>query len=74
MPAREWKDQDKIQKQKILKVLRDSYPDSLNMMEIAEKAGMSRNTAPKYLSALVKEKKIVARTVSRWEVYRIKKK
>ena len=74
MPARKWENQDEIQKKKILKALRKSYPDSLTIQEIADKAEISRNTVPNYMPDLVKKKKVVARKVSRWEVYRIKRK
>ncbi len=72
--ARDWTEEKRRQTKEILKVLRETYPDSLNISQIAKKAKMHRHTVPQYLDDLVKEKKIIARTVSRWKVYRIKRK
>lgn len=74
MPARKWKDQDKIQKSKIIEALRESYPDPLSITQIAEKTGVFRHTTSKYIAELVKEKKITKIEIGRWDVFRINKK
>jgi len=72
MPAREWKDQDEIQKKKILKVLRESKLPYMNIQQISDKANMNPATVSKYISTL--KKKIETLNTGRWDIYRIKRK
>ncbi len=74
MPAREWKDQDEIQKKKILKALRDSKLPYLNIQQIADETGLFRDTVAKYIPMLVKEKKVETLNTGRWNIYKIKRK
>lgn len=74
MPAREWKDQDEIQKKKILKILRENKTPYMNIQQIAKKTGMYRDTASKYITILVKEKKITSLKMGQWDIYTIKRK
>ena len=74
MPARKWKDQDGIQKKKILKALRDSKLPYLNIQQIADESGIFRDTVAKYIPTLVKGKKIETLNTGRWDIYKIKRK
>lgn len=74
MPTRKWKDQDEIQKKKILKALRQSKLPYLNVQQIADESGIFRHTVSKYITILVKQKKIETLSTGRWDIYRIKRK
>ena len=71
MPARKWTDQDNIQKEKILKVLKESKVP-LTLTKIANKSGLYRQTVAKYLPKMKKQVEII--DAGRWELYKIKKK
>ena len=72
MPAREWKNQDEIQK--ILKVLRESKLPYTNIQQISDEANMHHATISKYITILVKEKKIETLNTGRWSIYKIRRK
>jgi predicted AAA+ superfamily ATPase len=72
MPARKWEKQDKIQMKKILKTLRESKLSYLNIQQIADEAGMYRDTVAKYIPVLVKTKKIETLNTGRWDIYKIR--
>ena len=64
MPVgRPWKDQDDIQKKKILKAIRESKDPFMNITQIADETGIYRNTVAKYISKLKKEKKITTQKI-----------
>ena len=72
MPAREWKDQDEIQKKKILEVLRESKLPYMNIQQISDKANMNPATVSKYISTL--KNKVETLNTGRWDIYKIKRK
>ena len=57
---------------KIIKVLKEVYPSDLSIEEIAKKAGIHRNTAAKYLAALLSGGKVELRRYGKLKLFRIK--
>jgi len=74
MPERESKDQHEIQKKKILKALRENKIPIMNIQQIADKTGMYRDTVSKYITILVKEKRVTSLKMGQWDIYSIKRK
>lgn len=73
MPARKWENQDEIQKNKILKALKENKKlDYLNIQQIARYANLDRNTVARYVPDLEKEGKIASLMVGKWYIYKIK--
>lgn len=73
MPARKWENQDEIQKDKILKVLKENRKlEYLTIKQIADLSGLHRNTVTKYMPDLEKRGKIASLKVGRWYIYKIK--
>jgi len=74
MPARKWENQDEIQKEKILKVLRKTKQPFMSTQTIAKKTDLHRHTTTKYLKFLVKRGKVTVVRVGRADIYQIKRK
>ena len=74
MPAREWKDQDEIQTKRILKVIKSNKIPYMNIAQISEKTDLNRHTVRKYLTLLVKKRKVLKWEVGSWTIYQIKRK
>ena len=60
-------------RERILRVLEEAYPLDLSVAEVARRAGVSRDTAAKYIMALEAEKVIECRLVGRAKLCRVKK-
>lgn len=59
-------------KMKILKVLEEAAPQDLSIQEIADKAGVSRETASKYVMILEAEGKIKkTRQIGKAKMYKV---
>lgn len=57
-------------KEKILKILDNSYPDDLTSTEIAKRSKIFRYTITKYLKELTDEKKLRTRKIGKYALYR----
>jgi len=59
-------------KERILELLKEVYPHDLPIKEIAERVGVSRTTASKYIAVLEAEEVVVCRFVGRAKLCRAK--
>mgnify|MGYP000343478757 CR=1 FL=1 len=59
-------------KERILELLKEVYPQDLPIKEIAERVGVSRTTASKYIAVLEIEGTVVCRFVGRAKLCRAK--
>jgi len=60
-------------KERILMVLEQAYPLDLSVKEVAKRAGVSKETASKYIAVLEAEGRIECRHVGRAKLCRAKK-
>jgi len=58
--------------ERILKLLKDVYPQDLYIKEIASKLNISRNTASKYIAVLEARDMVICRRISKIKLCRAK--
>lgn len=59
-------------RERVLKLLKDVYPQDLHIKEVAKRLNVSRNTVAKYIAVLEAEGKVECRYIGKAKLCRVR--